>query len=115
MLFPLWEHVPPGAATKNRTQGPSPLSLHPNAPGKMAELCQGLPTLQSGQITILHLYISIILGGENKNKESPLTQEQVEMETILSRVGPGPAVPTLLWNSAHCFLTKRAVWSVLVP
>lgn len=51
MLFPLWEHVPPGNATENRIQGPSPLSLHPNALGKMAELHQGLSTLQSGKIT----------------------------------------------------------------
>lgn len=64
---------------------------------------------------ILHLHISIILGGVNKNKESPLIQEQVEMETILSGVVPGPAVPTLLWNSAHCFLTKRAKWSFWSP
>lgn len=51
MLFPLWEHVPPGSATENRIQGPSPLSLHPTTLGKIVDLRQGLSTLQSEKIT----------------------------------------------------------------
>lgn len=114
--FPLWEHMPPGAATENRTQGPSPLSLHPNAAGKMAELHQGLATLQSGQITTHSPSLRQHYFGRSKQKQGePPNTRTGGNRNHAERGGAWTCSSHSALELAHCFLTKRAVWPSVVP
>lgn len=97
------------SATENHIQGPSPLSLHPTALGKIVDLRQGPSTLQSEKITT-PISLSVFFGWSKVKLGEPSTQAEgkaeVEMEATLGGGMPAPAAPSLHWDSAHCLLTK---------